>query len=771
MTPIRTIKPLVLFTLLAAALSANLVAAEAIPGFRVNPYVLWVTGQAATVACHLEKPQPIVVTVDDGDIRREFPSPEAKTSHFVTVTGLEPGSVYTYRVTGTSAKTAEGDQSFQLRTAGRRGEYFTFTVFGDPRPGDNITHHHHEAVVNQALMQEPMFNLILGDMVDDGSQASHWEDFFAVESPLLRRSAVYPVIGDNDRAGGEGKYLDYFPFLEDGYYTFDWGGVHFFGLYAWDARGRQPASEFNGASPQARWFIEEISRPEVQAAPFRVVFLHDPIVICRGRAAETLQATWTPLFQKYKVDVVLASWHLYERSQYQGITYIISGGAGAELLWMNRNQAFPSQVEAKQYHFCRVDVNAEAMTLRSIAADGTVLDSLTLTPRSNDPGSERQLQRAARRLVKESVLNGGDGRREIPVYLFSYDCRYCKKLLRYILPQLARQYDIAIRLYFYDLGRSGTYGLLLNAGAEFGRQGTDIPTIFLGRKALGGEQEIHRELHRQLREFSAAPDRYSRQSIQPFRQSHDTLSMGEQAFSGLTAGIVWGAGLLDGINPCAFSTIIFLISYLSLVGASRKKMLYTGGIFTLAVFLTYFFIGLLFFGVARVLLQGSIAATIVNTILLAVVLALAALSISDAFKCLRGQPSGIALQLPERVKASIHGKIRDFARRRLALAGASFGLGVMIAGMELTCTGQVYIPIVTMISDPRHRVDAVAYLFVYNIAFILPLVVVFGLVFFGLTSKKLGEVFRKRLAAVKFGFALLFLIMALLIVHNLGWLS
>lgn len=46
------------------------------------------------------------------------------------------------------------------------------------------------------------------------------------------------------------------------------------------------------------------------------------------------------------------------------------------------------------------------------------------------------------------------------------------------------------------------------------------------------------------------------------------------AFGTLAAA---GAGLLDGINSCAFATIIFFISYMSLVGRERKEMLIAGG--------------------------------------------------------------------------------------------------------------------------------------------------------------------------------------------------
>ena len=104
------------------------------------------------------------------------------------------------------------------------------------------------------------------------------------------------------------------------------------------------------------------------------------------------------------------------------------------------------------------------------------------------------------------------------------------------------------------------------------------------------------------------------------------------------------------------------------------------------------------------------------------------------------------------------------------MTGASFVLGVVIAGMELTCTGQVYVPIVTMISEPRYRVAAVFYLFSYNIAFIIPLVAVFLLATCGVTSERIGGVFKRHIAMVKFGFVLLFVIMGILIVYNLRWL-
>ena len=60
------------------------------------------------------------------------------------------------------------------------------------------------------------------------------------------------------------------------------------------------------------------------------------------------------------------------------------------------------------------------------------------------------------------------------------------------------------------------------------------------------------------------------------------------------------AGLIDSINPCAFATIIFFISYLSLVlKKQRTDIFLTGIIFIAGVFITYLLIGLGFFRIVQ----------------------------------------------------------------------------------------------------------------------------------------------------------------------------
>lgn len=741
-------------------------------GFTAGPYLLDATTDSAVVAFHLDESMSAKVRIFDGNDTREFNSETNSKSHFVKITGLKPGLTYDYEVICGNGRirTPPDGQSFQIRTACREGESFTFAVYGDTRPSENKTTRYHQEIVNQVILQEPMFCLVLGDMVDDGSRIDLWNEFFQIESKLLRRTAIYPVLGDNDFANGKGRYSDLFPLLSPGYYRFEWGGVQFFALDAWGTRGDQKNDEFNAESPQMKWLESELAKDEAQKAPFRVVFLHDPVFISRGRSSEVLQRTLSPLFKKYKVDVVFASWHLYERSINDEITYIVTGGAGAELIWMDKDRNYPSQAEAREYHFCKVEVNSNAMTISAIAANGTVLDSITLTPRASEPQTADRLERAANRLAKEIHITSDDNNPSVPLYFFSSDCTFCRELLDYELPKLARDNKVSLEILYFDLGVEGTYELFLNAGAEFGRQGVDIPAIFIGRSALGGESEISQNLPAELAKFRKDPQSYLERMITPFTGSHDTTTIKEEKFNALTYGIVLSAGLLDGINPCAFTTVIFLISYLSLVGGGRKQMLYTGGMFTLAVFITYLAIGLAFFNFAKLILREQIIATVVNSVLLIIVGALAVFSLVDFVRCLKGNVTDITLQLPDFLKGKIREKIRNFAKNKTAIIGASFVLGIVIAGMELTCTGQVYFPIITMISEPRHRIAATMYLFSYNIAFIIPLVIVFLLATFGVTSERMGIFFRRHVATVKLGLTVLFIAMAIMIVFNLRWL-
>jgi cytochrome c biogenesis protein CcdA len=737
-------------------------------GFSAGPYLLDVTDESATVAFHLDQALPAEVLIHDETTIRRFSHAKPSRSHFIAIDGLQPSQTYRYEVTAGSGivRTPPGDKSYLIKTAGPAGDSFHFVVYGDPRPGETGTRRFHRAVVQEAASSEPFFSILLGDLVDRGNDLQLWQEFFQIEAPLIRKTAVYPVLGDNDRGDLAARF---FPKLARGYYRLSWGGVQFMALNAWDSRGRQPRAELDEQSPQIQWLRQQLALPEVRQAPFRIVFMHDPVLISRGKSAEIMRRVWVPIFEEYHVDVVFSSWHLYERLQQNGVVYVVSGGAGAELIWMNANPDNPSLAEAREHHFCRVDVDEDTLSIRAVATDGTVLDEFTLTPRTASHSATGNARNLAERIGQKLVYGPAEAARDLQLYLFSYDCSFCRRLKQRVLPSIAEKYGVRLNVDYFDLGLAESYGLFLNAEAAYGRQGSDLPAIFIGRSVLGGENEIRKKLTTEIELCLENPAAYQTNSIRLFEKSGDATRAKQHAFQALTLPLVAGAGLLDGLNPCAFTTIIFLVSYLHLLGADARRVYWTGGMFTLGVFLTYFFIGLTFYHFLQNYLLNAGISKIVNLLLLLAVSTLAFFSLVDFFRGLKGGVSHTVFKMPQFLRQKLEDKIREHAGLQTTHLAAPFVLGVFISGIELTCTGQVYIPIVTMIADPQYRLTALLYLAVYNLAFILPLVAVFLLTVWGFLHARVGQS-KPFVAAVKLGHAAFFSIMAMVILYNIGWI-
>ncbi|MGA1824585.1 MAG: metallophosphoesterase [bacterium] len=705
--------------------------------FLIAPYVLDVDRVSATIAFHLEQSMNAKVLVYDNDTVTSFVSDKKSTSHFIKISGLQPGYTYTYQVICGSGivKTPPHDSSYQIRTACNKGESFSCIVFGDPRPGENRTNKHHQQVIERAIQNEPAFCLVLGDMVDDGTDIELWKDFFSIEKELLRKVPLYPVIGDNDFMQGRGLVKDFFPFLEHGYYHFEWGDVHFFGMNAWDSRGFQSKSELDAESEQLQWLTSQLSQENVQKSLFRVVFLHDPVRISRGYAAEILKRAWEPVFLKYNVDCVFASWHLYERSQCNGIRYIISGGGGAELLWMNKNPDYSSQAEARKYHFCKVDVNAGAMTISAIDIHDTVLDSFTVSPRKKTSRDNHRLQSIAEKVRQKIVIEEGENRPLMPLHLFSYgDCSYCKKLVNTIFPRLAKRYHISLNVYFYDLElHENVYDLLLSVGADFGNQHSDIPTLFLGNQVYGGEQEIENNLERELRNFSQQPEEYSHNSIVPFHNTCDTKTIKETSFDALSSRAVITTGLLDSANSCVFTTLSFLIAFLIFFGADRWKSLLSGLVFIIAMLFTCTLVGLFFYQGAFLISGLSRIASVIKLSMALGIAVLAAISMRSVLSA----PGASRPSFTRLFWNNIRQRFSVFVNHCVMIIPVAALLGFFIAAGDLSCVGQLYIPIVSMIPVPLYRAKAVAYLLLYNLAFISPVAGMYVLVLLGIIVREL----------------------------------
>ncbi|MCX6984510.1 MAG: hypothetical protein NT118_07135, partial [Lentisphaerae bacterium] len=249
--------------------------------------------------------------------------------------------------------------------------------------------------------------------------------------------------------------------------------------------------------------------------------------------------------------------------------------------------------------------------------------------------------------------------------------------------------------------------------------------------------------------------------------SIDELIKAERSINNRYDKISWtavlSAGLIDGINPCAFVTIIFLLSYLALLEYGKKEIILVGLSFTLVVFATYLMIGLGFLkfvdylqsipDLARyVYYSGALIAGFVGI-----------MNLIDYFKIKRGSLHDMNLKLNDSVRMKINTVIRKNIKLRHYILGAGL-IGFFVSVLELACTGQTYLPTVLFIVNTQGvQIKAIMMLISYNAAFIVPLIIVFMLFFIGVTDKQLSVWLKNHAGKIKLATGIIFISIAVLL--------
>ncbi len=177
--------------------------------------------------------------------------------------------------------------------------------------------------------------------------------------------------------------------------------------------------------------------------------------------------------------------------------------------------------------------------------------------------------------------------------------------------------------------------------------------------------------------------------------------------------LIIGASLIDGINPCAFGVLIFLLAYLAKTTKNKSKMLINGTVYIFAVFITYLLAGLLLLNVIEKMGKASVIAYWVIAVLVFIA---GLIEIKDYFWYGKGFSLTI---LPSEI-----GRIKHYVKHVSDKPSTAFFLGVFVALVELPCTGAVYLAVLALMSKAGVTAGHVGYLVLYNVIFVLPLFII-----------------------------------------------
>ncbi len=341
---------------------------------------------------------------------------------------------------------------------------------------------------------------------------------------------------------------------------------------------------------------------------------------------------------------------------------------------------------------------------------------------------------------------------------FETGCLECEIVKREVLPDLAKRASVSYKIELCDIGITSNYLRLVSYQEALGVTEDELVSAVVGaNRFLNGLAEIRTGLVAAVAAAEAVSP--SCESMQDHRQ---VLRDRIRRFS---VPAVLAAGLADGLNPCAISTLIFFMGLLASSGVRGRRMLVMASAFCLSSFITYTLIGLGLLHSLHWLEGWDVVALAINLILLAALFILAALSFQDAWRFHRtGKASAVSLKLPAPVMRLIHRSLRrGIQSRALFVGGALAGLCVTV--LESVCTGQMYLPaLATVIRSGDGYAREWGLLLGYNAAFILPLVIVFILTWAGLGSRSLMNWGRREVVVGKVLLGVLFLALAALMI-------
>lgn len=349
----------------------------------------------------------------------------------------------------------------------------------------------------------------------------------------------------------------------------------------------------------------------------------------------------------------------------------------------------------------------------------------------------------------------------------SPSCVHCNKLKREYWDDLREQYKDRVNFVLYDISQPGNDVIFSDTADAYGIKHKGYPAVAVGETYLLGYPN-------QIRTMAPAAIEKALQNHEKtnivFHRKNDT----EGVFKQITFWAIIGSGLVDGINPCAFAVIVFFISFLTVYKYNRREIILVGSAYCVAVFVAYVLIGVGMFKFLYAMQSFSYVIKAFYILTAAVCLLFFVLSLYDFWIYRKTKKSDkMLLQLPANLKVRIH-KIMGFFLRdkqdgnawRLVLAALAVGFCVSL--VEAVCTGQVYAPtIVLIMQDPAYRARAVAYLLLYNVMFLLPLVLIFVLSVLGYESKGFNDFLKRHLGLTKLLLCAVFLGLFLLVAGNI----
>ena len=316
------------------------------------------------------------------------------------------------------------------------------------------------------------------------------------------------------------------------------------------------------------------------------------------------------------------------------------------------------------------------------------------------------------------------------IYFYSDTCSHCYKVDQYFNANNIYS-DFEIR----KLDATNTENLkLLNEffdvyNVEEKKRGW--PVIFLENKMLFGDQQIISDFYNTM-EITDAFDYPTPESVKmaKVRNNEDAETQVEKNKISIPIPILIGAAFVDASNPCALAVLILLLATV-MAAKGKHSALLAGLLFSLAIFLSYFFMGV---GVYKAITVFSLPKYLSLGIgIFSIIIGLA--NLKDVFWYGRGFIMEVPLSWRPKMQALI---------RKVTNPIGAFGIGFLVSLFLVPCASGPYVAILGLLAQKVETGRTMLLLVLYNLVFVLPMIIItFAMYFFNARMGKL-EAWRQK---------------------------
>ncbi|WP_226390080.1 purple acid phosphatase family protein [Penaeicola halotolerans] len=316
--------------------------------------------------------------------------------HSVNFTGLQPETLYAYRV-------GDGEvwsEWLQYKTAAAEAKPFSFIYFGDAQ---NDLKSMWSRAIRQAYSDLPKANFMLhaGDLINGYQINQEWDEWFYAGSfihgmiPSIVTPGNHEYYGPNRRGQLNPYWQATFSLpangpagFEETVYYIDYQGVRIISLDSYRIIGSEVDRQV-----QAEWLKKVL---ENNPNKWTIITFHHPVYsTARGRDNKELRDSFKPIFDAYKVDLILQGHdHTYARGnnapigvqtqdQWTGTMYVVS--VSGPKMYEHGEDAWWDKGIMQTQLYQLISIDGDELKYNAYKVTGELFDHFTLRKQANRP--------------------------------------------------------------------------------------------------------------------------------------------------------------------------------------------------------------------------------------------------------------------------------------------------------------------------------------------------------------------------------------------------